>query len=180
MQKKFEEDPFLCEDCRKVGYCLVKANQRLVESISSRYMLNNNPATDKEISNWVPLRPEYKTDAGFYKKLQKAHELFHQDEFEQASYMYRDMLTSRNDSYEVHLGLAASLYFMQNYHEAADIAIKITSAYSNDKVTRFILQCIEKIKSVKTAKIEREQNRQSSETGYLSKNAELVLAGKCL
>jgi hypothetical protein len=173
MQKKSGEDPLLCTQCRKFGYCVEKAKQRFWESLSGRLTTNTHPASDKEISNWVPLRPYYKKDPGFQRKLQEAHDLFHQDEFEQAAYLYRDMLVGRNDSDEVHIGLAASLYFMQNYHEAADIAIKLTGVFSNDKATRFILQCIEKIKNVKPVTIENYNKQESSGSEMFSKDKEL-------
>jgi hypothetical protein len=174
MQTKFEEDPFLCPRCSKVGYCIEKANARLIESLRDKlYTINTSPATDKEISNWVPLRTFNKRDPNFNRKLQKAHDLFHQDEFEQASYMYRDMFVTRNDSDEVRIGLAASLYFMQNYQEAADIALQMSTAYRNDMATRFILQCGEKIKS----EVQIENESESAEK--VSEKKDLVIAGKC-
>ena len=51
----------------------------------------------------------------FGKKLQQAHDLFHQQEFEQASYVYQDILETRNDCDEVRIGLAAAFYFLGKY-----------------------------------------------------------------
>ncbi len=39
----------------------------------------------------------------FGKKLQQAHDLFHQDEFEQASYMYQDIIETRSDITDLNL-----------------------------------------------------------------------------
>ena len=41
MQTKFEEDPFLCPKCTKVGYCIEKAKEQMMESIRNRiYTVN--------------------------------------------------------------------------------------------------------------------------------------------
>ena len=76
------------------------------------FVINTNLITERDISQWVPIRTTIKdANTNFGKKLQQAHELFHQDEFEQASYMYQDMLETRNDCDEVIVGLAAAFFF---------------------------------------------------------------------
>jgi hypothetical protein len=152
------DDPFLCKKCQSYGYCIEKfyknpSNNELIPieagvvNRKTLTQLNQNTfITDKEIANWVPLRTEIKdASTPFGKKLQKAHDLFHQEEYEQASYMYRDMLETRNDCDEIRLGLVSSLYFLENYHEAADIALRINSPYKKNESVQFIRQCEKKI-----------------------------------
>ena len=96
----------LCDDCQKLGYCV----------LSVKISIPEKQLTDREISNRVPVRTIDRDAFGkFGKKLQEAHDLFHQMEYEQASYLYRDMLTTHNNSDEVKIGLVASLYFMEHY-----------------------------------------------------------------
>jgi thioredoxin-like negative regulator of GroEL len=126
------ETPFLCYRCQPLGYCLAA-----VENYKEKIPIN-----DSQISQWVPIRTTIKDACTkFGKKLQHAHDLFHQDEYEQASYMYQDMYETRNDCNEVKIGLAASFYFLKKYEEAASFSLKINLYFNNDFITKFINQC---------------------------------------
>lgn len=162
------EDPFLCKKCQRYGYCIEKyyknpSNNKLIPidagvvKLKTFTQLNvNSFFTDKEIANWVPLKTEIKdASTPFGRKLQKAHDLFHQEEYEQAGYMYRDMLETRNDCDEIRIGLVSSLYFLENYHEAADIALRINSPYKKDESVQFIRQCENKINEQRDSKDEK-------------------------
>lgn len=132
MSTKLNEDPFLCNRCQPYGYCLAA-----VENYKE-----NEPLSERQISQWVPIRTTIKdASTKFGKKLQQAHELFHQDEFEQASYMYRDMHETRNDCDEVKIGLAASFYFLKRYEEAAGYALKLNNFFNVDFTDKFINLC---------------------------------------
>ena len=50
--------------------------------------------------------------------LQKAHDLFHQDEFENSKAIYKDFLQSRNDSQEAWLGLTICNFILGDYENA--------------------------------------------------------------
>jgi hypothetical protein len=144
--KKQEEDPFLCNECQVLGYCKAARERSRLEQLRQRLSLNkmkkNIPLTKREISHWVPLRTTIKdANTRFGKKLQQAHELFHQDEFEQASYLYLDMLQSRNDCEEIKIGLAASLFFLGQFEAAANAALNINALFKRDWPMRFVHLC---------------------------------------
>ena len=153
-------DPFLCDKCQKNGYCIEKfykhpeINELIPipnsESIGRSLIKLKDiaPITDREISNLVNVKTDIKEAATkFGKKLQKAHDLFHQDEFEQASYMYLDIIETRNDITEAWRGLCASFYFMGKFEDAVSACMKINSYIGNSIVDRFIKGCDEKVKS---------------------------------
>lgn len=130
---KYDDDSFLCSDCRNLGYC-----KKRIESNSSKVEFL---VTDNEISHWVPVNARKLNGSNhFYTNLQKAHDLFHQGEFETASYLYRGLLSTRSECSEVYIGLAASLYFLFQFEEAAAIADKLTlSTY--DFAYKFATTC---------------------------------------
>jgi hypothetical protein len=141
-----ELDPFLCERCQPFGYCLESAgrknNSLSIDKIQKQIKLEDTGLTDREIAQWVPLRTTIKdANTTFGKKLQQAHELFHQDEFEQASYMYQDMLETRNDCDEVVIGLSASFYFLKKYDEASSTIFKLNISHKLHYPNRFSIQC---------------------------------------
>jgi hypothetical protein len=151
-------NPFLCDKCQKHGYCMEKFykredNNKLVpkninqsNNRESFKLIDKTPITDREISNIVNVRTDIKeANTKFGKKLQHAHALFHQDEFEQASYIYRDILETRNDVTEAWRGLCASLYFMGNYEEAVSACINKSSNLESSFVDRFNKECENKM-----------------------------------
>jgi thioredoxin-like negative regulator of GroEL len=141
MNKEDIDDPFLCPECRTLGYCKEKVKSVALQT-ARKYLKNIVPATEMEISQWVPLKTQIKeVNTKFGKKLQQAHELFHQDEFEQASYMYQDMLETRNDCDEIKIGLSASFYFLHKYDEAITTAIKLDDSLNRYFPSRFAMQC---------------------------------------
>ena len=147
------EDPFLCSDCQKHGYCIAKfhkhhATNELIPisnfdpksgSIKSD---DQTLITDGEISKIVNLRTDIQeatTKLG--KKLQQAHDLFHQDEFEQANYMYLDIIETRTDITEAWRGICASFYFMGKYDEAVAACLNPNTHLESSFVNRFIKGC---------------------------------------
>ena len=72
---------------------------------------------------------------------QHAHDLFHQDEFEQASYLYLDILQSRSDCNEARVGLSAAYYFLGNYNQAVSYAIHSSNSITATFLNRFHKQC---------------------------------------
>jgi hypothetical protein len=127
----------LCDDCKKLGYCIMLVPVEIPE----KYL------TEREIRNKVPIR-SMDPDASkkFLQKLQQAHDLFHQEEYEQASYLYQDMLTTRNNCDEVKVGLAASFYFLKKYDEAAAMATRIDGVYTYKFGNELIKVCEKKMK----------------------------------
>ena len=131
----FDETPLLCDHCKAYGYCIGEANVKLDD-------LFIEPASEREIRNWVNVQTEVKEVGSSYsKKLQQAHDLFHQDEFEQASYLYLDILQSRNDCTEASVGLSASYYFLENYKQALSYASYLPKSINQPFLNRFYKQC---------------------------------------
>jgi hypothetical protein len=154
MNKEKEVDPFLCDRCQPFGYCLESASRKnnhlSIAEIQKELKLENTGLTDREIAQWVPLRTTIKdANTKFGKKLQQAHELFHQDEFEQANYMYQDMLETRNDCDEVIIGLSASFYFLKKYEEASATILKLSISHKLNYPNRFSIQCEKKLNEEK-------------------------------
>jgi hypothetical protein len=146
MNKQQETDQFFCARCQPFCYCLESASRKnnhlSIDEIQKQIKLENTGLTDREIAQWVPLRTTIKdANTTFGKKLQQAHELFHQDEFEQANYMYQDMLETRNDCDEVIIGLSASFYFLKKYEEASSTILKLSISHKLNYPNRFSIQC---------------------------------------
>jgi hypothetical protein len=167
MNKEKELDPFLCERCQPFGYCLESAGKKKnsfsIDEIQKQIKLENTGLTDREIAQWVPLRTTIKdANTTFGKKLQKAHELFHQDEFEQANYMYQDMLETRNECDEVVIGLSASFYFMKKYDAASSSILKLRNSDNLHYPNRFSIQCEKKLNEEKKEMINIEEEIESN------------------
>ena len=80
-----------------------------------------------------------------------AHDLFHENEFEQASYMYQDILASRMDCDELIIGLAASLFFLGKYEEAAGVITRLQGLLHHSKPDQFSELCAIKIANERPA-----------------------------
>lgn len=142
------KNPFLCDSCQQLGYCRKSREAAIAEMLPKYYEVLSelNPEyhfmKGKEINNLVPIKTmvrDSNTDTG--KKLQQAHDLFHQDEYEQASYLYRDLLTQRADYQEAAVGLAATYFFMKQYEEAAAVASGINDFEFKNKKVGFLDAC---------------------------------------
>jgi hypothetical protein len=81
----------------------------------------------------------------FVKKFQQAHDLFHQDEFEQASYMYLDIIETRTDITEAWRGICASFYFLGKYDEAVAACLNPNTHLESSFVNRFVKGCVGKM-----------------------------------
>ena len=151
------EDAELCSKCQKHGYCISKYYKHpttneliLLPNVESNgigiTLYDQTPITDREISNIVNVRTDIKeATTKFGKKLQQAHDLFHQDEFEQASYMYLDIIETRTDIKEAWRGICASYYFMGKYDEAVAACLNCNTYFENTFVDRFVKGCEVKI-----------------------------------
>jgi hypothetical protein len=136
MSFSFKDDPFVCPDCRKLGYCIKRSKNSTVaiEKLSD--------LTDSDIARFVPLKTIVNdASAAFGRKLQHTHDLFHQEEYEQAYYLYACMIEIRNDCDEVIIGLAASLYFLKKFEDAAGVVLKLNHWDNNNFQERFIRLC---------------------------------------
>jgi hypothetical protein len=136
MSYSFKDDPFVCPECRKAGYCIERAKSK------TQLYVEISELEDTDIVKYVPVKTTIKeASTKFGKKLQQAHDLFHQDEYEQASYLYADMIASRNDCNEVIIGLAASFFFLKKYDDAASVILKLGYWYGDGFQDKFIRLC---------------------------------------
>gem|GEM_PF-2315037 len=162
-----QDDPFLCNECRALGYC--KQQGRISESEKVDLMdfiskqigdfdnvsteTDQKIATDKEIRSWVPVIAYNKNGSiQIVKRIRSAHDLFHQGEYEKAKDLYQEMLESRANEVEILVGLAASLYFLNKFEEAMAIAERITG-YFNEFTQYFIASCIKRQKALENDKV---------------------------
>lgn len=151
------EDPLLCSKCKEHGYCTAKfykhpATNKLIpipyieSNVRGIKLDDQTPITEREISNIVNVRTDIKeATTKFGKKLQHAHDLFHQDEFEQASYMYLDIIETRTDITEAWRGICASFYFLGKYDEAVAACLNSNTRLDSSFVKRFMKGCEGKI-----------------------------------
>jgi hypothetical protein len=149
------EDPFMCPQCEKHGYCIERfyRDPETNELISLPKMESKSPQTEFEIqapitNNEVFNIVNVKTDiveasSNLGKKLQQAHDLFHQDEFEQASYLYQDIIETRADITEAWRGICASFYFLGKFEEAGAVCVNPKTNLNSDFVDRFLKACEE-------------------------------------
>ena len=147
------EDQLLCSKCKEHGYCTAKFYKHPVTNkfipipnIESNgrgvKLYDQTPITEREISNIVNVRTDIKeATTKFGKKLQHAHDLFHQDEFEQASYMYLDIIETRTDITEAWRGICASFYFLGKYDEAVAASLNPNTHLESSFVIRFVKGC---------------------------------------
>jgi hypothetical protein len=175
------EDPFLCAKCQQHGYCIEKfykhpnTNELMpIPQIKSKdadlfNWENNAPATESEISNMVNVRTDINEASNrLGKKLQQAHDLFHQDEFEQASYIYLDIIETRTEISEAWKGICASFYFLGKYEEAVAASMNRNTSISSSFMNKFIKACemkmnqaeekLEELEGEKIFAIEKEVN----------------------
>ncbi len=150
MSINFKDVSLLCEKCQQYGYCIAaderKKPVKLVKKSKLQKFNKIIPLSEREISHWVTLRTSIKdANSLFGKKLQQAHDLFHQQEFEQASYVYQDILETRNDCDEVRIGLAAAFYFLGKYEEGGIIAYRQNEKSYSTIADKFIRQCEKKL-----------------------------------
>ena len=152
----------LCERCQHVGYCIADT----IVTLALEKLL---PATDAEIRNFVNVRTDIKEATTMLgKKIQQAHDLFHQDEYEQASFLYLDILQTRNDINEAWAGLAACNYFLAKYEEAVVASANLNMFSNIDFIKRFALKC--EYKSCENS------NNTQNESNYSDFNEDEVLA----
>jgi len=170
-------NPFLCDDCQQLGYCR-KTREASVEDLLAKYYQYLSVPNkeyhfmkDADIINLVPVKTtvkDYYSTAG--RKLQQAHDLFHQDEFEQASYLYRDLLMQRVDYNEAGLGLSVCYYFMKQYDEAASIATSISRFSYNDHLSSFLDACERAAREVEKNKTSTSESKQLQKNEILQTN----------
>jgi hypothetical protein len=89
-----------------------------------------------KLKNYVPLKVEHQSSTPS-PELQAAHDLFHQDKYEDAKFKYTELLQSRNDFQEAWLGLTISNFILRDF-ESAYIASSKLLVYQYRDLIRYI------------------------------------------
>jgi tetratricopeptide (TPR) repeat protein len=119
--------------------------KKLKDYVNDKNLIEPNKIvhlTDLQICNWVPLRyiaQDSTTQGGI--RLNQAHELFHQDNYEAALNLYKEILETRDDFHEAWIGLAASHYMLGNYDEALTASYNLQKNWAPPFITNFSKQC---------------------------------------
>ena len=136
-----EDDVLIYDD-----YIDIKRLLNFVNTKNLKETKKTDLLTESQICNWVPLRfltQDSKTPGGI--RLNQAHELFHQDNYEDALSLYKEILETRNDFYEAWIGLAASHYMLGNYDEALTVSYDLQKYWFQSFICNFSKQCELKI-----------------------------------
>ena len=109
-RKDTDEETYI--ECGVEYYKSSNEQRRLIDFVS--HLINppiddiflgpEKPLDYSKLKNYVPMRVEHHSHTPAT-ELQEAHNLFHQDQYEEAKLIYSDLLQSRNDFQEAWLGL---------------------------------------------------------------------------
>lgn len=153
------EDPFMCIECQKLGYCKERRQNMLSVNVNTWAKRPEAPMNDSTIANLVPLNA--KDEKGRYSRehLTVAYDAFHQKDYETAELHFRAVLEVNARSTNANIGLAATCYFLKKFDEA----IRFMAYYESDAVVYrnipndFVAHC---------EKIMMEQKRNKSQHEY--------------
>ena len=138
------EDPFLCKDCQKGGYC--KKAKAHVETIldEESFSLSVNEDIARQLDNILPLKSRENFGSRNAQHLQQAHELLRLQDFESALTLYKDLIHDNYYHWELFLGISLCWFYTEKYDEAASYADQIR-VENNEKwssaITQFIKLC---------------------------------------
>ncbi len=131
------EDPFLCAECQKLGYC--KDARRKSERRSAEV-----PLDDLAITDLVPLTIRDEKGKFSQEHLRAAYDAFHQRDYETAELHFRAVLEVNVRSLNANIGLAVTCYFLKKYEEAVRCMVDYESEkwfYRGTKQHEFALLC---------------------------------------
>ena len=87
---------------------------------------HKEPFEVKRLKHLVPFKAYQRTSPS--PQLQKAHDLFHNDQYAEAVELYKALLVTRNDLHEAKAGLAISYFILEDY-ELAESAVLSLDPY---------------------------------------------------
>lgn len=92
-------------------------------SLEDVFENHKEPFEIKRLKHMIP----YKAFQSMFPNpsLQKAHDLFHQDQYEEAIDLYNELITTRNDLHEAKAGIAISYFILGNYEKAEGMAAQL-------------------------------------------------------
>jgi hypothetical protein len=95
------------------------------------------PFEVKRLKHLIPIKVFQSSNTSPH--LQKAHEMFHQNHFEAAILLYKDILSTRNDLHEAKAGLAISYFILEDY-ELAELTASDLSISQYKELKNLILK----------------------------------------
>ena len=133
-------------ECERLGYCVMGRQREINEQRErdKKYKMSEN-----FIGNLVPLKVEKNTQyhLGDYSRqhLQIAFDAFHQADFESASLHSKAVVQANADCSIAYFCVVSAEYFLGNYDEATQYAIRATdycqTAYQKQVLKQFNLHC---------------------------------------
>jgi hypothetical protein len=96
---------------------------------------HKEPFEVKRLKHLVPYKAYQRTSPS--PQLQKAHDLFHNDQFAEAAQLYKELLVTRNDLDEAKAGLAISYFILEEY-ELAESVVAVLSPYQYKELITLI------------------------------------------
>jgi tetratricopeptide (TPR) repeat protein len=94
---------------------------------------HKEPFQVKRLKHLVPFKAYQRSSPSI--QLQKAHDLFHQDQYEEAIELYKELLITRNDLDEAKAGLAISYFILENYEMAEAVVAELRLFQYRDLIT---------------------------------------------
>ena len=145
-RKKYESDddnPFLCNDCKKLGYCRLAAEEHRKKAEAERLTKAMYRMEDAEIRNMVPLNRKDITSPYKREHLETADLAFHQEDYETAILHYLAVLEGCPSQSTTHVFLSVSFYFMKDFESAIRSAFCYLAEASqgSGRIEKFIVHC---------------------------------------
>ena len=156
------EDPFLCQECQKLGYCRLAAENRKKKEQAAERNKAEFVMADQDIRNLVPLNSRDARGKYSGEHLQVAYEAFHQEDYETAILHFMAVLESGIQRQAAELGLAVSHYFMKNHETALDFALRYEAGatYLDSKKEDFIVHCGNCLKKKQAEALEKKKQHE--------------------
>ncbi len=138
-------DSFLCEECRPLGFCKIRAEEKNREIIKKIAPGNKSCFDISDYLRKIPFRISDSKGFSNYAKehLQKAYDAFHQEDYETALINYK--CVERGGIYynEPDFFLALAYFMLGNYQSAATHmqACIDNTFYSTEDFNPFIEEC---------------------------------------
>jgi len=146
IRKKEESDddnPFLCNDCKKLGYCRLAAEEHRKKAEAERLTKAIYRMEDAEIRNLVPLNRKDITSLYTRQHLETADLAFHQEDYETAILHYQAVLEGCPSQNTTHVFLAVCFYFMKDFESAIRSAFcyLAEATQGSGRIEKFIVHC---------------------------------------
>ena len=138
-----EDNPFLCNDCKKLGYCRLAAEEHRMKGEAERLTKAMFRMEDADIRNLVPLNRKGITSAYIREHLETADLAFHQEDYETAILHYQAVLEGCPSQNTTHIFLAVSFYFMRDFESAIRSAFcyLAETLQGSGRIEKFIVHC---------------------------------------